>query len=62
MEKIVLQRKPLEKKNKRSAVVIQPTTYMKVYELAHEVNMPIEGLVDLLLTKALEAVEVTDAE
>jgi len=52
----------LEKKNKRSAVVIQPTTYMKVYELAHEVNMPIEGLVDLLLTKALEAVEVTDAE
>ena len=60
MDKIKLKRVPLEKKNKRSSVVIKPETYMRVYELAHEVNMPIEGLVDLLLTKALENVEVTD--
>lgn len=60
MEKIILKRTPLEKKNKRSAVVIQPETYIKVYELAHNINMPIEKLVDLLLTKALDAVEVED--
>ena len=44
----------------RTSVVIKPETYVKIYELAHEVNITVESLVDLLLNEALNSVEVTE--
>ena len=60
MDKIVLKKVKEERKPKRTSVVVKPDTYVKVYELAHEVNMTVESLVDLLLNKALENVVIED--
>ena len=60
MEKIVLKKVKEERKTKRTSVVIKPETYVKIYELAHEVNITVESLVDLLLNEALNSVEVTE--
>ena len=60
MEKIVLKKVKEERKPKRTSVVIKPKTYVKIYELAHEVNITVESLVDLLLNEALNSVEVTE--
>lgn len=60
MEKIILKRVPVDKKPKRSSVVVSPETYVRVYELAHDLNMSMEALVDKLLTEALAAVEISD--
>lgn len=60
MEKITLKRKPHDRKPKRASVVVSPETYIRVYELANTVNMTVEKLVDLLLTEALNAVEIED--
>ena len=60
MEKIILKKVKEERKPKRASVVIKPDTYVKIYELAHEVNMTVESLVDLLLNEALNSVEVTE--
>lgn len=60
MDKIILKRTQTNKKPKRSAVVVSPQTYIRVYELANEVNMTMEALVDKLLTEALDAVEIAD--
>ena len=60
MEKIVLKKVKEERKPKRASVVIKPETYVKIYELAHEVNITVESLVDLLLNEALNSVEVTE--
>lgn len=58
MEKIILKRNPVTKRAKRSSVVVSPNTYVRIYELANEVNMTVESLVDKLLTEALNAVEI----
>lgn len=60
MEKIVLKRQNSNKKPRRSAVIVKPETYIKVYALAQEVNMPVESVVDTLLQEALNAVEVEE--
>ena len=60
MEKIVLKKVKEERKPKRTSVVIKQETYVKIYELAHEVNITVESLVDLLLNEALNSVEVTE--
>lgn len=60
MDKIVLKKVKEERKPKRTSVVVKPDTYVKVYKLAHEVNMSVESLVDLLLNKALENVVIED--
>ena len=60
MDKIVLKKVKKEAPRKRSTVVVQPETYMKIYQLAHECGMTIEGLVDMLLNEALKNVEVED--
>ena len=60
MEKIVLKKVKEERKPKRTSVVIKPETYVKIYELAHEVNITVESLVDLLLNEALNSVEVIE--
>lgn len=60
MEKIILKRNPVTKRAKRSSVVVSPNTYVRIYELANEVNMTVESLVDKLLTEALDAVEIDD--
>lgn len=60
MEKIVLKKVKEKRKPKRTSVVIKPETYVKIYELAHEVNITVESLVDLLLNEALNSVEVTE--
>ena len=60
MEKIVLKKVKEERKPKRTSVAIKPETYVKIYELAHEVNITVESLVDLLLNEALNSVEVTE--
>ena len=60
MEKIILKKVKEERKTKRTSVVIKPETYVKIYELAHEVNITVESLVDLLLNEALNSLEVTE--
>lgn len=61
MKEIVIQKSQAnEKKPKRSAVVVSPNTYIRVFELAHEIGIPIEKLVDKLLTEALDAVKVVE--
>lgn len=60
MDKIVLKRTASNKKPKRTSVVVSPNTYIRVYELAHDVNMTMEALVDKLLTEALDAVEIEE--
>ena len=60
MEKIVLKRQNNEKKPKRTSVVVKPTTYVRVYALAQELNMSMEALVDTLLREALDAVEIEE--
>ena len=60
MEKNSIKKVKEERKPKRTSVVIKPETYVKIYELAHEVNITVESLVDLLLNEALNSVEVTE--
>ena len=60
MEKIVLKRQSIDIKPRRSSVVVKPETYVKVYTLARELNMPMETLVDTLLREALNAVEIEE--
>ena len=60
MDKIILKRVAPTTKRKRSSVVVSPDTYVRVYQLAQEVNMSVESLVDKLLTEALNSVEVVD--
>lgn len=58
MEKIIIKKQAQKGRMKRTSVVVKPETYVKVYELAHEVNQPVETIVDLLLTEALKHVEI----
>ena len=58
MEKIIIKKQEPTRKAKRTSVVVKPETYVKIYELAHEVNQPVETIVDLLLTEALKNVEI----
>lgn len=60
MEKIVLKRTAQNKKPRRAAVVVSPETYIRIYEMANNVNMTVEALVDRLLIEAMAAVEIED--
>lgn len=54
MEKIILKRNPEEKKPRRAAVTIKAETYQIIRTLSFDLNMPIETLVEILLTEALK--------
>ncbi len=60
MDQIVLKRSETRRKPKRASVVIKPETYVRVYDLAHDIGMTVETLVDTLLKAALDSVVVTD--
>ena len=58
MYKIVLKRVEQKPRKRITAVVVKPETYEKIDRICMETGMTIESLVDLLLTKALEDVEL----
>lgn len=60
MDQIILKREEKARKPKRTAVVVSPETYIRVFALAHETGITVERLVDTLLTEALKHVKVED--
>ena len=60
MSEIVLKRETKNRKPKRTSVIVSPDTYIAVYQLAHEVGITVEQLVDRLLTEALKEVRIED--
>lgn len=58
MEKIVIERQTKERKRRRAAVTVKPDTYKQISDLSFETNIPIETIVEMLLTEALKYVEI----
>ena len=57
---IVIKKQNKERRAKRASVVVQPQTYIKVYETAQLAGMSVEKLVDILLTDALQRVKIEE--
>lgn len=57
---IVIKKQDKERRPKRASVVVQPQTYIKVYETAQLAGISVEKLVDILLTDALQRVKIEE--
>lgn len=58
MEKIILEKREPKGKSRRAAVTVKPETYRQISDLSFETNIPIETIVEMLLTEALKCVEI----
>lgn len=60
MDKIIIKKQTPKSKTRRAAVTVKPETYRKISDISFETNVPIESIVEVLLTEALKHIEIEE--